>query len=229
MGRSGNVRILSHILKLSHSPHSPHSHILRFSHPQTPTALAQPDTRDTRLLSQPATSGTRPAGRPTARRSPTSSTRRRSSRRCSPTRWSRTRRSQSPRGSAKSPSRCSTRAASTFSIDFDGIQNRILALPVAAGDLSNLQVGDAGHIYYQGRDGRDISLHHFDLTKRKDETTIASLDGYVLSADAKKILYATRRTCTASTGRPCAGSTRRFCRTSARAATSTVSRRCTAA
>jgi tricorn protease len=81
-----------------------------------------------------------------------------------------------------------------FSIDFDGIQNRILALPAPAGDLFNLQVGETGHLYYQRRDGREVALHHFDLAKRKDETPLASLDGYVLSADAKKILYTKDRT-----------------------------------
>lgn len=81
-----------------------------------------------------------------------------------------------------------------FSIDRDGIENRILELSVPAGDLSNLQVGDAGHLYYQRRDGRTVSLHHYDLAKRKDEAPLASLDTYVISADAKKILYVNART-----------------------------------
>jgi tricorn protease len=76
-----------------------------------------------------------------------------------------------------------------FSIDVDEIQNRILALPIPSGDLFNLQVGDSGHLYYQRREGRDVSLHHFDLAKRKDETPLASLDAFILSADAKKVLY----------------------------------------
>ncbi|MEW5981470.1 MAG: PDZ domain-containing protein [Acidobacteriota bacterium] len=76
-----------------------------------------------------------------------------------------------------------------FSIDFDDIQNRILALPVPAGELSSLQVGDTGHLYYLQRQGNDASLHHFDLSKRKDDTPLASVDAYTLSADAKKILY----------------------------------------
>ncbi len=80
-----------------------------------------------------------------------------------------------------------------FSIDFDGIQNRILALPVPAGDLSNLKAGEAGHLYYLRRDGNESSLHHFDLAKRKDETPLALLDGFILSTDAKKILYAKDR------------------------------------
>ena len=56
-----------------------------------------------------------------------------------------------------------------------------------------LQAGDAGHFYYQRREGRDASLNHYDLTKRKDETPLASADAYTLSADAKKVLYAKDR------------------------------------
>ena len=80
-----------------------------------------------------------------------------------------------------------------FSIDVDGIENRILALPVPSGDLFSLQAGDAGHFYYQRREGRDASLNHYDLTKRKNETPLASADAYTLSADAKKVLYAKDR------------------------------------
>jgi len=80
-----------------------------------------------------------------------------------------------------------------FAIDLDGIDNRILALPIPNGDLSQLQVGDAGHLYYMRRDGREASLHHFDLAKRKDETPLAALDGYEISADAKKIFYTSNR------------------------------------
>ncbi|MEI6666638.1 MAG: PDZ domain-containing protein [Acidobacteriota bacterium] len=80
-----------------------------------------------------------------------------------------------------------------FGIDFDGIDNRILALPMPAGDLSGLQAGEANHLYYLRREGREASLHHFDLAKRKDETPLAGLDRYLLTADAKKILYAKER------------------------------------
>ena len=38
-----------------------------------------------------------------------------------------------------------------------------------------------------------VSLHRFDLAKRKDETPLASVDSYLLSADAKKVLYAKDR------------------------------------
>ena len=81
------------------------------------------------------------------------------------------------------------RGNSGVRIDLEGIENRILAMPIAAGDLSQLSTGDAGQVYYIQRiDGRG-ALHHYDLSKRRDEVLIPQLGTYELSADAKKILY----------------------------------------
>jgi tricorn protease len=84
--------------------------------------------------------------------------------------------------------------AKAFSIDLDGIEHRIVAVPVPAGDLFNLQAGEAGHLYYQKRDGQDVSLHHYDLAKRKDDVLVPALSNYVLSGDGKKIAYEKDRT-----------------------------------
>src|SRR5436190_20620325 len=59
-------------------------------------------------------------------------------------------------------------------IDFDGIDNRVLALPLPAGNYSNLQAGAAGSIYYLDRkEGSPApgapggaTLMRFDLAKR---------------------------------------------------------------
>jgi tricorn protease len=81
------------------------------------------------------------------------------------------------------------RGTSAVRIDLDGIENRILAMPITAGDLLALSTGDPGQVYYEQRvDGR-ASLHHYDLSKRKDEVLIPQLNSYELSADNKKILY----------------------------------------
>lgn len=85
-------------------------------------------------------------------------------------------------------------------IDFDGIEFRILDLPVPAGDLSNLQAGGAGQILYlRAREGEPdagggpvAALHRFDLTKRKDEAILESVRTYRISADTKKVLYRSR-------------------------------------
>ncbi|CAN5303497.1 hypothetical protein BH09GEM1_BH09GEM1_42160 [soil metagenome] len=74
-------------------------------------------------------------------------------------------------------------------IDLEGIENRILALPIAANDLTQLATGDAGQIYYLQRTNNQNALHHYDLAKRKDEVLVPVVNGYDISADAKKLLY----------------------------------------
>ena len=74
-------------------------------------------------------------------------------------------------------------------IDLEGIENRILALPIAAADLAQLAAGEAGQIYYVLRTNNQGALHHYDLAKRKDEVLVPVLSGYDISADAKKLIY----------------------------------------
>ena len=94
------------------------------------------------------------------------------------------------------------KAAEAVKIDFDGIDQRILALPLAAGNYSSLQAGAGGHLYFMARadagtprggTGPDggATLRRFDLEKRKDETLLAGVAGYTLTPDGKKMLYST--------------------------------------
>jgi tricorn protease len=76
-----------------------------------------------------------------------------------------------------------------FRIDVEGLEYRILDLPIQAGALSNLQVGAAGHIYYLRTTDGATSLNRYDLNARKNETLLPSVSDYVVSADAKKLLY----------------------------------------
>ena len=76
-----------------------------------------------------------------------------------------------------------------FRIDFEGLEYRILDLPITAGELSNLQVGAAGHVYYLKTTDGATSLNRYDLNTRKNETLLPSVNDYVVSADAKKLLY----------------------------------------
>ena len=86
-------------------------------------------------------------------------------------------------------------AAKPFRIDFEGLEYRILDLPIPAGDLSSLQVGSAGQIYYLKTVDNTTSLNRYDLTARKNEALVPSVTvapnilSYVVSADAKKLLY----------------------------------------
>jgi tricorn protease len=77
-------------------------------------------------------------------------------------------------------------------VDFDGIEYRILALPIDAAQLSELQTGEAGQIYYVRSTDGDNALHHYDLVKRKDEVLVPNINGYLISADGKKLMYGNR-------------------------------------
>src|SRR5579885_2452166 len=82
-------------------------------------------------------------------------------------------------------------------IDFDGIDQRIVALPVPAANYSRLQAGPAGQVYYletpaappRGETApRGATLQRFDLAKRKSETALPGVGDYHLTADGKKAL-----------------------------------------
>jgi tricorn protease len=86
-----------------------------------------------------------------------------------------------------------TRKDAPFRIDFEGLEFRILDLPVARGDLSNLQVGTAGQIYYLKTVDGVTSLNRYDLNSRKNEMLLPAT-GYGVSADGKKLLYVQNNT-----------------------------------
>ncbi len=86
-----------------------------------------------------------------------------------------------------------------FSIDFAGIENRIVALPLPARNYRNLQAGTANQFYYiepadvPGPGPERAVLHQYDLAKRKDDAFINGVTDYVVSADKKKILYSSQQ------------------------------------
>lgn len=74
-------------------------------------------------------------------------------------------------------------------IDWEGLQNRIVDLPVKAGNYSQLSVDNGGNILYVSYpDDGAGTLHKFDFKKRSDNEVV-DLNGYGLSADGKKMLY----------------------------------------
>jgi tricorn protease len=87
-------------------------------------------------------------------------------------------------------------------IDFDGIDQRIIALPEPPDDYHSLQAGPAGQIFYlQGSvssrrasaaRGDDSShgptLKRFDLGKRRSETVLSEIGQYHLAASGRKAL-----------------------------------------
>lgn len=73
-------------------------------------------------------------------------------------------------------------------IDFDGIKNRIAALPIDPADYRNLaSVGDK--LYYIKRSSKDTInyLKMFEFDKLK-ETELGNIDGFEISANGKKML-----------------------------------------
>lgn len=76
-----------------------------------------------------------------------------------------------------------------FRIDFEGLEYRILDLPITPADLGNLQTGTAGQIYYLKTVDGKTALNHYDLATRKNEVLVGETTDYVVSADGKKLLY----------------------------------------
>jgi tricorn protease len=77
-----------------------------------------------------------------------------------------------------------------LTIDWEGIQNRIIDLPVEAGNFRNLGVDDKGKLLYVSYPDNLAPgmMHQYDITKRKD-TVVTSMNNFILSADHKKMLY----------------------------------------
>jgi tricorn protease len=77
-------------------------------------------------------------------------------------------------------------------IDFAGIQQRIIAFPVAPADIQQLAMGEANQVYYLRRADGKGAIRRYDIAKRKDDVVVAEANGFELTRDGKKILYATQ-------------------------------------
>ncbi|HLW85770.1 MAG TPA: PDZ domain-containing protein [Candidatus Sulfotelmatobacter sp.] len=84
-----------------------------------------------------------------------------------------------------------------FRIDLEGIQNRIVALPVPPASVSGMGAAK-GFLYYstqpvQGLSGplpgEESAIHAYDLKERKEKTLIEGIDRWTISFDGTKILY----------------------------------------
>ena len=100
--------------------------------------------------------------------------------------------------SAAEPEPGKRAALQNFRIDLEGIQNRIVALPMPPGNLQNLAAAKNLVLYLvapvQGLSGNlpgeSYSLHTYDLKERKDYVLLTGTDGFALSFDGRKLLYA---------------------------------------
>jgi tricorn protease len=81
-------------------------------------------------------------------------------------------------------------------IDFDGLAERIQALPGEPAVVRGLRAGAAGKLYFMKSSSATsrydttapYSLSRFDLEKRKEDTILDKLDDFEISADSKKVL-----------------------------------------
>jgi len=89
--------------------------------------------------------------------------------------------------------------AVTVTIDFDGVRQRIEALPVEAGNYRNLAVNESA-LFYRNKDSGDfnffeyrsfepMTLHAFDFEDREERTVIADIHDYRISADGEHVVY----------------------------------------
>jgi tricorn protease len=85
--------------------------------------------------------------------------------------------------------------AAAMTIEFDGISQRIVALPLAPAYYSNLQCGTDGQIFYLKSDRAPVgapplpaSLARFDLKSRKETTLLAGVQDFIVAAGKEKVL-----------------------------------------
>ena len=87
------------------------------------------------------------------------------------------------------------KTAAEVGIDFENLNQRILALPVSIGYYTNLMAGEAGQLYFiraensPGVFGNPAgNLQRFDLESREATTLLEQVSFFQLSADKEKIL-----------------------------------------
>lgn len=81
-------------------------------------------------------------------------------------------------------------AARQMRIDVEGIDQRIVALPLPEKNYANLMAVE-GKLFFLQREpgGGPAALMVYDIVKRKAETFLPTVNGYTISADGKKMLY----------------------------------------
>ncbi|MGV3528246.1 MAG: S41 family peptidase [Flavisolibacter sp.] len=83
-------------------------------------------------------------------------------------------------------------SAKNVMIDFDGLEQRMVLLPLAPGNYNNLSAAKGKIIYMKnpntGQTGAQSSIKYYDIDKREEKTILDNANGYVLSENKAKIL-----------------------------------------
>ena len=82
--------------------------------------------------------------------------------------------------------------APPVTIDADGLQYRILDLPIPAAELSALHAGAAGQVFFLREADGKKALQRFDLKDRKTDTLLPEAGDFEISFDTKKVLYSVK-------------------------------------
>ena len=79
-------------------------------------------------------------------------------------------------------------------IDWSGLENRIVSLPLKSGRYSSLSISKEGELFYlaTSADGSSTSLNKYDFVKRKEEN-IMEADDFLIADGGKKMLYRIKR------------------------------------
>jgi len=81
---------------------------------------------------------------------------------------------------------------SAIEIEFDGLEQRVVLLPMNPGNYAGLAAAKGKVIYHRapnsGSQERQKPLKYFDLEEREEKTIIDEVDGFNISADRKKLL-----------------------------------------
>jgi tricorn protease len=101
---------------------------------------------------------------------------------------------------AAAPAPRTPRTPVNVQIDFDGLQQRIIAVPEPEHQYSHLRAGVAGTVYFleagEGRGGRGgaasgSTLQRYRLSERKATQFVTGVAAYDVSADGHKLVYRT--------------------------------------
>lgn len=96
---------------------------------------------------------------------------------------------EEPRTDSGDEEKGSKKETEDLIIDWDGIENRIVSMPVSPGMYTNLRVPEEGMIYYLKEEPHSPkeALYKYDLSKREEEE-ITSANWYLISNDGKKVM-----------------------------------------
>ena len=81
----------------------------------------------------------------------------------------------------------------SVNIDFDGLEERLVMLPLSNGNYGSLSAAKGKIIYLQypntgSADDAKASLKYYDIDKREEKTIMDGADNYLLSANGEKLL-----------------------------------------